>query len=187
MNALVQAEGQFLLYIQENLRFNWLNPIFKFITFLGDLGWFWLLLTLIFLIVRKSRRTGMIMFASAGINIFLVNVILKNAFARTRPYIIFESLISLVGEESDFSFPSGHSAISFSVATVILLCLPKKFGIPAIVLAFLISVSRLYVGVHYPTDVICGILIGIFCAFVAKFVMEKLENKFPIIEKIQKL
>ena len=187
METLLRIEEQILMFIQENLRFDWLTPIFKAITFLGDKGWFWILLSLVLLVVRPTRRTGMIMCMSAAIDVLAVNVLLKNIVGRTRPYIMFESLVSLVGEESDFSFPSGHSAISFAVATVILLCLPKKFGIPAMVLAFLVAISRLYVGVHYPTDVIFGIIIGIGCAFLAKLLFEIMEKKFPTVEKLKKL
>lgn len=187
METLLRIEENILMFIQENLRYDWLSVIFKSITFLADKGWFWILLSLVMLIIRPTRRTGMIMCMSASLNILLVNVTIKPLVARTRPYILFDSLISLVGNESDYSFPSGHSAISFAVAMVLLLCLPKKFGIPAVVLAFLIAISRLYVGVHYPTDVICGIIIGTACAFIAKFVFEKIEKKWSFIDKLKKL
>ena len=181
MDSLLRIEESILMFIQENLRTDWLNPIFKLITFLGNVGWFWILLTVVFLAIPQTRRTGAIMAISAIVDVLLVNLIMKNLFARTRPYILFESLVSLVGEESDFSFPSGHSAISFAVATVILLCLPKRLGIPAIILASLIALSRLYVGVHYPTDVIAGVAVGIACAFIARLIFELLEKRlFPI-------
>ena len=92
---------------------------------------------------------------------FLINnIILKNIIARTRPYEVVEGLNRIIGAQSDFSFPSGHSGASFAVAVVMFMEMPKKYGVPALIVATLIAFSRLYVGVHYPFDVIAGVLTG---------------------------
>ena len=82
------------------------------------------------------------------------------------PYVTFEALEILIDQPGEFSFPSGHTSSSFAFAFAVYLLLPKKYGIPAMVLALLIGLSRLYVGVHYPTDILGGILVGCLCSLV---------------------
>ena len=174
-------EIDILLWIQENLRTDWLNPIVKAITHLGDAGWLWILLSLICIILPKTRKVG---FCTSGALIFdllSVNILLKPLIARTRPYVVNPELISLIGEQSDKSFPSGHTAASFAFAVAFAMVAPKKYSIPVMVVAVLISLSRLYVGVHYPTDILGGALIGTVCGIASvllvKWIYKKVENK----------
>ncbi len=163
---MTQLEGEFLLWIQEQIRNDVLTPVLTFITHLGDAGIFWIILTLLLLILPKTRKAGIVcafaLFASFIIN----NLILKNVIARVRPYEAIEGLNRIIEKQADFSFPSGHAASSFSVAVSIFLCFKKNIGIPALILAFLIALSRLYVGVHFPTDVLCGALSGTLLAIL---------------------
>ena len=99
-------------------------------------------------------------------SLLLNNLLLKNLVARIRPYETVEGLSRIIEAQVDLSFPSGHAGSSFAAAAAIYLSCPRRIGIPALVLAALISLSRLYVGVHYPTDVICGALIGTAVAIV---------------------
>ena len=168
-----QLEGPILLWIQEYLRNDLLTPIVKFITHLGDAGMFWIALTVLFLVIPKLRKIGFLMMCSLLLNTLLNNMILKNLVARTRPYEIVEGLVNIVGEQSDFSFPSGHTGSSFAAAVVIFLMCPRKIGVPVLVLAFLISLSRLYVGVHFPTDVLVGALIGTMAAMLVCRIYKK--------------
>lgn len=167
MEQLLQLDGNLLLLIQEYLRTDGMTPFWKFITFLGDMGWFWIALSVILLIPKKTRKIGITCLISLAIGTLITNVALKNMIARTRPYEVIPGLQLLVDKQSDFSFPSGHSCASFAVAMVILRLSPKIWGFLAVVLASLIAFSRLYVGVHYPSDVIVGIMIGIFTAWFA--------------------
>lgn len=164
-------EESILLGIQEHLRSPYLDPVMIFITHLGDSGWFWVVLTGIFLVFLGTRKMGATSALALVLSLLINNICLKNLVARIRPYDRIEGLVRLVGEQVDFSFPSGHSATSFAAAFVIFLNLPKRYGIPALVLAGLIAFSRLYVGVHYPTDVLSGMLSGIFCAVLAQFLV----------------
>ena len=172
MDFLTQLDHNFidvnvLLFIQEYLRFEWMTPIWKFITWLGDAGWFWIALSVILLIPKRTRKIG-----AAALFSLLIGALI------TRPYEVIDGLILLVDPQHDFSFPSGHSCASFAAAMVYYKMFPKKYGIPAVIMATLIALSRLYVGVHYPSDVVAGILIGILAAWIAcRIVGEKKDVK----------
>ncbi len=167
-----------LLWIQNHLRRDWLNPIMVFIThFFGKAGIFWIALTLLLILYKKTRPVGLTSMLSIVINVLAVNVIVKPIVARPRPYDVTTALTPLVEHLSDYSFPSGHTACAFACAVVLFRLLPKKFGIPALVLAFLVAISRLYVGVHYPTDVICGALFGTAAALIACRLMPVIRRK----------
>ena len=173
MQAFSNFEGSFLLFIQEHLRAPALNGVMCFITHLGDTGAIWIAFTLLLLFLPRTRKAGMICAAALIVNLLLTNIALKNIIQRIRPYDVMDSLKILVEAEHDFSFPSGHTAASFACAWAMRRTLPKKCWIPAIVLAALISLSRLYVGVHYPTDVIGGAIVGIFAAELSFRVLRK--------------
>lgn len=160
LQYLMTLEESILLWIQSNVRNEWLTPVFIFITKLGNGGFIWILGSILLLAPKKTRKIGVMAVAALICSVLIDNVMLKNAVARTRPYEVIEGLTSLVGVQKDFSFPSGHTGSSFAAAVVMFRGLPKKFGVPALILAFLIGFSRLYVGVHYPTDVLAGALIG---------------------------
>ena len=137
-----------------------LTPVFKFITTLGNAGVIWIVFSVGLLIPKKTRRVGVLALVSLFFSALIDNVILKNVVARTRPYDVIEGLTSLVGAQKDYSFPSGHTGSAFAAAVVMFRELPKKLGIPILVFACLMGLSRLYVGVHYPSDVLGGVLIG---------------------------
>lgn len=160
LQNLATLEESILLGIQSNLRNEWLMPVFIFITRLGNGGFIWILGSILLLAPKKTRKIGVMALAALAGSVLIDNVILKNVVARTRPYEVIGGLTSLIGIQKDFSFPSGHTGSSFAVAVVMFRGLPKKFGVPALILAFLIGFSRLYVGVHYPSDVLGGALIG---------------------------
>ena len=140
----------------------------KFITHLGDKGWIWIVISILLLIFPKTRKVGIMSACALMFSLIVNNMFLKNVIARTRPYDAIEGLRTIVRAQSDFSFPSGHTASSFVAATVIFRNMPKKFGGPILILAILISISRLYVGVHYPTDVIFGCASGVLLAVLAE-------------------
>ena len=167
MQAFSNFEGGFLLFIQEHLRTPALDGAMRFITHLGDTGAIWIVFTLLMLFIPRTRKAGIVCAAALVANLVLTNIALKNIIQRIRPYDVMNSLKILVEAEHDFSFPSGHTAASFACAWAMRRTLPKKFWIPAIILAALISLSRLYVGVHYPTDVIAGVIAGVFAAEIS--------------------
>ena len=185
MNALLNMpwDGQFLLFLQENVRNDVLTPIMKLITHLGDKGIFWILIAIILCFFKKTRPIGIMAGMALVLSVLINNAIIKNLVARPRPYLPEtvggQGLKLLIGEQSDWSFPSGDSGASFAAAVVFLVKGPKKLGIPSIIMAFLIAFSRLYVGVHYPTDVLAGIITGTCCAIISFMIWSIFEKKAP--------
>ena len=176
MYALAEFERDILLWIHGNLRFDALTPVMKVLSLMGDKGLFWIALTVVLLLFRKTRRVGIYCAASMILTFLVVNCAIKPLVARTRPYDLFPQIQILTHAEHDFSFPSGHSANSFAVAWILFRMTKKQYGVPALILAILIAFSRLYVGVHYPTDVLAGTAIAIVLAEVCLRQISKIER-----------
>lgn len=174
-----QTDFRILDWIQSNLRSPWLDWLAPKITFLCEKGWFWILLTLVFLVWKKHRRCGITMLIGLILGVVIGLVLLKPLVARPRPCWINQEISLLITSPKDYSFPSGHSLFSF-VTSVILLLYDRRMGIPAVILAALIALSRLYLYVHFPTDVLAGTLLGILMAFLATRIMHHFSGKtFP--------
>lgn len=158
---MVYVDAQLLLFIQEHIRNTVCDVFFRGITHLGDAGIFWILLTIALLCFRRTRRAGVYSACALMASLIVNNLILKNLVGRVRPYELVEGLQCIVGPARDTSFPSGHTGASFASAVAIYRQLPRKLAVFFIVLASLIAFSRLYVGIHYPTDVLGGLVTGI--------------------------
>jgi Membrane-associated phospholipid phosphatase len=167
MDFLINLDGNILLWIQEYIRQDWMEGIWKWITMLGDSGWFWIALSILLMIPRQTRWIGITSLAALVIGALITNVTLKNLVARTRPYEVIDGLVLLIEKQKDYSFPSGHTCASFAAAGVYWRMMPKKYAVLLLILAALIACSRLYVGVHYPSDVLAGLAIGLFAAWAA--------------------
>lgn len=165
------AEFSILYFLQE-LHTPWLDSFMVHISSLGNVGWFWLALAVILLCVKKTRKAGIMMLVAIFIGFLISNVALKNLIERSRPCWLDTSIPLLVPVPHDFSFPSGHSTASFAGAYAIYLN-HKKAGIAALVLASLIAFSRMYLFVHFPTDVVIGILVGLFSAWAAAWLWRR--------------
>ncbi len=137
-----------------------LDAFFKTVTSLGDHGWFFIVLALALCCFKKTRTCGLCMLAGMAVGALIANAALKPLVARARPCWINDTVKLLIENPTDYSFPSGHSQVSFVSAASIYRS-HKRWGIAAYVLAVLIAVSRLYLYVHFPTDVLAGALIGI--------------------------
>lgn len=155
-----------------------LDKFMTSVTKLGNAGIFWIILTVLFLLIPKMRKTGVVMAAALIIDLLLCNVLLKNLVARTRPYDVNTGIQLLVAKLRDYSFPSGHTAASFASAAALYFVGEKKLWKPALMLACLIAVSRLYLYVHYPTDVLGGVVIGIIAGYLGYRLVKVLEDKF---------
>ncbi len=162
-------EQSILLWIQNNLRNEVLTPFVVTFTNLGNEGILWIILSILLVINPKTRKVGFLSLLSLAITYLIGCPILKNLFVRTRPYEVIDGLQRLIGPQGSHSFPSGHTASAFSCAVVIFLNIKKRYGIPVLTAAFLMGFSRLYVGVHYPTDVLCGALLGTIIAILVSY------------------
>ncbi len=162
-------EFKILNFIHENLSSPLMDDIMRFITFFGDGGWFWIVLALTLLVIPKTRKIGVTVCISLLLSLILCNLTIKPLVARTRPYDILKTIEIIIDAPHDYSFPSGHTSISFAGAVAVF-AHNKKWGIGAIVFALLIGFSRLYLRVHFPTDVLAGALLGSFCAVLAYYI-----------------
>ena len=158
-----------LEWIRTTLWCDVMDVAMPIITTFGDGGIFWIAWAVLLIFFPKTRKTGLGMAIALAIGLVVCNLTLKPMVARIRPYDLQAELgltINLLqGTMHDFSFPSGHTIASFEAATVLLMN-NKKMGIPAYILAILIAFSRLYLYVHYPTDVIASIILGTIFAFI---------------------
>jgi undecaprenyl-diphosphatase len=167
-----------ILYWFQGLHNPVLDKIAIAITSLGNAGLFWILLTLLMLILsKKSKKTAWTSATALILSAIIVNLILKNLVMRDRPCWIDTDVKMLVKIPRDYSFPSGHSSASFASAVAIFLR-NKKLGTPLVILALLIALSRLYLFVHWPTDVLAGTAIGIIQAIVAYFIVDYIYKRY---------
>ena len=170
-----------ILYAIQNIRNDLFDWFFPFITKLGNSGIFWILLGICLICFKKTRTCGICVLACLAIGALIGEVFIKNVICRQRPCIQQPIENMLVAIPTSFSFPSGHSASSFTAATAIFLN-HRKAGIAAYILAALIAFSRLYCYVHFPTDVLCGAILGIIVAClvthkIKKYISSKQTNQ----------
>ena len=170
MEKFSLIEGKMLLWFQKSVRVDFLNAPVCFITRTKVTVALWALFLLLLFCFKKTRRASFAGGFSGVLSFITCNLILKNLFDRARPFTLIDGLEALGKIPTDSSFPSGHCSFSFACAAALCFFVPKKISIPAIALAVLIAFTRLYVGVHYPTDVLCGIINGILCGIISYFV-----------------
>ena len=180
LDMILSADRAILLFLQNFVRMPALNAVMIFLTKLGDKGAVWLAFGIALCFVKKYRKSGIYIVSSIAFCFIINNLILKNLVMRPRPYDEIPALVPLVPKLFDSSFPSGHSCASFAAAYAISHEF-RGYGILSYIPAVLISLSRLYVGVHYPTDVIVGALTGFFGSLLFFEVIvpriEKLKHK----------
>lgn len=172
--------------LSEKLFSSVMDPIMIFITHLGDEGIFWISVCLVLLMFKKTRKLGLAGIVALGFASVMNSIVFKDIFARERPFIMDYSHWAKVAtdgweykwrlgenlKETTWSFPSGHTASSFAAATGIFY-IDKKKGIIPFILAFLIGFSRIYIHVHYPSDVVAGMLTGIIFGLIACLILFK--------------
>lgn len=150
-----------------------LDFIMPKITLLGEGGIAVILLAIILICIPKTRRTGFMVGAALLMGLIVCNIILKPVIARPRPYDVRGIMPYLASVQSDFSFPSGHTIACFECATVLFIRY-RKWGIAALVVAALVSFSRMYLYLHYPSDVMVSIVLGVFFGWLACVIINKI-------------
>lgn len=149
-----------LEWIEKYIKSDFLDGVIPVVTGLGDSGLIWIIFGLILVLNKKYRRQGFLVWIGLLLGVVFGNVIIKNLVARPRPFVVDPSIQLLIEKPSEFSFPSGHT-LSSTIAATILTMTNKKFGIIAIPIAIAIAFSRLYLQVHYPTDILGGVVLGL--------------------------
>ena len=170
------TEIDFLLLIQ-SLRTDTLDALMFNLSASGDGGFIWLVLAALLVIIRQTRKAGLAILLALLVHFVAINVWLKPLFDRLRPCEILTKDNPLLQCLQDGSFPSGHTSAAFAAATVIF-CANKRAGILALAFATLMGFSRLYLFVHYPSDVLVGALLGSLFGFVAYWLVEQ-KTKLP--------
>lgn len=155
-----------LHWIHSSLTCGFLDFLMPEISLLGDGGAIWILAALALICVKKYRRYGLILLAGLALGVLTGNVVLKHLAARPRPCWLEPGVQLLTACPADYSFPSGH-ALSSAVGASVLTMTDRRFGWAAIPLAALIAFSRLYLFVHFPSDVLGGIVLGVLIGWAA--------------------
>lgn len=179
MESVLQFDMSIFRFVEEYLMNPFTDKLFTFITHLGDGGWLWIILAVGMLVFPRTRRCGIAVAIALLCSEFIGNEFLKHLIARPRPFLLEEwqgifIYPELIPAPSSYSFPSGHTASSVGAAMAIFLCRKDRYGIAAVILALLIGYSRIHVHVHYPTDVLAGIVCGVLYALIGWFIAVKL-------------
>lgn len=181
MEAILNLDFSILNWIQNNIASPFCDTFFELVTHLGDGAYFWFAIALVSLFFKKTRKMGICMVLAIILGSLMCNVTIKPLVARPRPFTYPQAMLAvedlLIKKPSEFSFPSGHTTSCFAAATAILLH-NKKWGIGALVIAALVGFSRMYLYVHFPTDVLVGVIVGAVAGVLACVVINYLfKNK----------
>lgn len=174
LDWLFTLDGGVLLWIQEHLRGPVQDAVVSFYTTLGNAGLLFIALAVVVLFFRKTRRAGVTALLAMAVGFVCTNLILKNLVARPRPWLDVVGLVPLIRESDPNSFPSGHTTAAFAFGFALWRTAPREWmKWAALAAAILMGFSRLYVGVHYPSDVLAGVLIGWVSAWIAYRLQKK--------------
>lgn len=173
LSGLNEAELEILDGIRELTKCGVLDMLMPIVTCFGDAGWIWIVISVLLMAFRKHRRAGITLAAGLICQLLVCNLLLKNLIARDRPCWINDGVELLVELPTDFSFPSGHTMVSFIAATILTMY-NRKWGYVAFLAAALIGFSRLYLYVHFPTDVLGGAVLGVLLGIAVTQLMRKL-------------
>ncbi len=177
MEGINLFDSTIMAFVQEHCHNMVTDALFPVITYFGEAGLFWIVLSLALLFFKKTRKCAVCALAAIALGFLAGELGLKNIVCRPRPYQAFpQELHLLIPAPGGYSFPSGHTTSSFAVATVYF-CHSKKWGSAAFVLAALIGFSRIFLFVHWPTDVLAGMAFGIAAALLTVWLIPKIEQK----------
>lgn len=179
MDYLVLADRTVSFWVQAHVVSQTLSPLMVGLSKAGDMGAVWILIGTVLLMKRRWRRLGIAVFIGLLFSLLVGNGILKHLVMRARPCIDFPWMPLLIQAPTDFSFPSGHTFGSFVAATAIFCGVSRRWGVAVLGLAAGISLSRIYLFVHYPSDVLAGALLGIVFGTLAWRISGKVFVSLP--------
>lgn len=171
---LFLLDGGVLLWIQAHLRGPLQDAVIGFYTTLGNAGLLFIVLALVMLCFKKTRKTGIVVLFALAIGFVFTNLILKHLIARPRPWLDVAGLLPLIDETDPNSFPSGHTTCAFAFVSALWHVAPKTWmKWSALAAAIFMGYSRLHVGVHYPSDVLAGVVVGLLAGWTAYSLCKK--------------
>ena len=178
MEAILNFDTSILDWIQATLRCGFLDTFNVILSYVTTSGIIWIAVGVIMLFFRKTRAAGIILLAALAAVFLTGDVLLKHIVNRPRPFTVNTDIVLLVKAPSGASFPSTHSAVA-AASTTVLLAKKRAFGFAALAMTICIAFSRMYLYFHYPTDVLCGLLLGVLCGLLMLWIAKKadLENK----------
>jgi undecaprenyl-diphosphatase len=162
--------------IHYGLQNDFLNVIMPLITRLGDAGFVWIIISIILMCTKRYRKVGIISLVAIFISTILTEGVIKHLVERVRPIIAYPIDNPLIKLPTSFSFPSGHTASSIAVAYVLSTYI-KRYKFYFISLAVLIAFSRIYLYVHYFSDVLGGVVVGLISGIIAVYIVRKINEK----------
>lgn len=174
---MIEAFDSSILSFFQQIHHPFLTSFFRFFTEIGEAGIIWIIFGIVLLIKKENRKYGVIVLLSLLMCLVFGNGLLKNLIARPRPCWRHPEVPMLIQVPTDYSFPSGHTFSSFAAAVSIFYW-NRRAGYGAFVLATFIAFSRLYFFVHYPTDILGGICLGLLLALFSIWIVTRSENRY---------
>lgn len=175
MDMMMDWEAEVLFWIRDNLTCGFMDFLMSAVSLLLTANILWFVVALALIYKKNTRRVGTILLLALIISIILCNGIMKPCFERVRPYVEYGVPI-IIPENGGYSFPSGHTT-SVTVITTILLKYYRKWGYAMMVFAVMVMFSRMYLFVHYPTDILGGIAVGIVSVILAHLIIGYIERR----------
>ena len=172
IETLYSIDFAILDFIQNTIKCVFLDYLMTFFSSIGNAGIIWIITALIMMCFKKTRATGAMMACALLLGVLIGEVGIKNIVARERPFVVNTDILLNIAQPSGYSFPSGHTCSSFAAATTLFMN-NKKIGIVAYIIALLIAFSRLFNYVHFPSDVLCGMILGITVAIISVTIFRK--------------
>ena len=165
METIQNFDYAILNIIQQSLHCKFLDLLALILSYITTLGIIWFTIGIIMLLFHRTRATGIVLLVTLIFAFFTSDVLIKHFVNRPRPFTLNTDIILLINTPSGSSFPSTHSCLA-AAATTVIFKKNKIFGLISAILTVCIAFSRIYLYVHYPTDVFCGLILGILCALI---------------------
>lgn len=176
MNLLDKIDMNILILIQNYIHNYILDKIMTFVTYIGNSGIVWIVLSIILLINKKYRKIGLMCICALILTSIFGEGVLKHLVQRQRPFSVMPAVNLLINKPITYSFPSSHTSSSFAIVGIVWSQM-KKLRMPVIILAIVVAFSRLYLFVHYPSDIFGGVILGLLCSKIVIIIFRHNDKK----------